>query len=158
MKQEDYAVHKEEKTKLLRRRVVAPFVDYQWDVNTADMRRYEDQNYKYFLLAVDIMSKYVWTLPLRTKTGVEIVKAFQTTFKDRRKPTRIRTDKRSEHNHRDVRKNLKQEHTIHFVTQNIFKALLAERAIKIIKSNIARFMKHKKSHQWVESLPKLTTS
>ena len=59
MKQEDYAVHKEEKTKFLRRRVVAPFVDYQWDVDTADMRRYEDQKYKYFFLAVDIMSKYV---------------------------------------------------------------------------------------------------
>ena len=34
VKQEDYAVHKEEKTKFLRRRVVAPFVDYQWDVDT----------------------------------------------------------------------------------------------------------------------------
>ena len=82
MKQEDYDVHKEEKTKFLRRRVVAPFVDYQWDVDTADMRRYEDQKYKYFLLAVDIMSKYVWTVPLRTKTAVEIVKAFKTIFKD----------------------------------------------------------------------------
>ena len=29
VKQQDYAVHKEEKTKFLRRRVVAPFVDYQ---------------------------------------------------------------------------------------------------------------------------------
>ena len=63
LKQEDYTVHEEEKTKFLRRRVVAPFVDYQWDVDTADMRRYEDQKHKYFLLAVDIMSKYVWTVP-----------------------------------------------------------------------------------------------
>ena len=74
------------------------------------MRRYEDQNYKYFLLAVDIMSKYVWTVPSRTKTGVEIVKAFQTIFKDGRKPTLIRTDKGSEYTNKDVRKCLKQQH------------------------------------------------
>ena len=153
-----YAVHKEEKTKFLRRRVVAPFVDYQWDVDTADMRRYEDQKYKYFLLAVDIMSKYVWTVPLRTKTAAEIVKAFQTIFKQGRKPTRIRTDKGSEYVNKDVRKYLKDEKIIHFVTQNIVEASLAERAIKTIKSRIAHLMTHKQSHQWVEALPKLTSS
>ena len=41
-KQEDFAFHKEEKTHFRRRRVVAPFVDYQWDVDTADMCRYDD--------------------------------------------------------------------------------------------------------------------
>ena len=30
-------------------RVIAPFIDYQWDVDTADMRRYEDQKFKYFV-------------------------------------------------------------------------------------------------------------
>ena len=44
------------------------------------------------------------------------------------------------------------------MTQNRVKALLAERATKIIKSIIARFITHKLSHQWVEALPKLTAS
>ena len=130
VKQEDYAVHKEEKSKFRRRRVIAPFVDYQWDVDTADMRRYEDQKYKYFLLAVDIMSKYVWTVPLRTKTAAEIVKAFQTIFKEGRKPTRIRSDKGSEYVNKDVRKYLKDEKIIHFVTQNLVKASIAEKLSK----------------------------
>ena len=103
---------------------------------------------------------------------MEIVKAFQTIFKDGRKPTRIRTDKGSEYVNKDVRKYLKEQNTIHFVTQNTVKeqntihfvtqntvkASLVERAIKTIKSRIARFMTHKQSHQWVEALPKLTTS
>ncbi|MEW8089989.1 MAG: DDE-type integrase/transposase/recombinase [Candidatus Thiodiazotropha endolucinida] len=158
VKQEDYAVHKEEKSKFRRRRVIAPFVDYQWDVDTADMRRYEDQKYKYFLLAVDIMSKYVWTVPLRTKTAAEIVKAFQTIFKEGRKPTRIRSDKGSEYVNKDVRKYLKDEKIVHFVTQNIVKASVAEKAIKTIKSRIAHFMTHNQTHRWVEVLPKLTKS
>ena len=130
-KQEDFAEHKEEKTKFRRRRVVASFMDYQWDVNTADMRRYDNRGYKYFLLAIDIMSKYVWTLALHTKTAGEIVKAFQTFFKDGRKPTRLRTDKGSDYVNKNVRKFLKGEKVIHFVTQNIVKASIAERAIKL---------------------------
>ena len=86
------------------------------------------------------------------------MKAFKTIFKDERKPTRICTDKGSEYVNKNVRKYLKVKHTIHFVTQNVVKASLAERAIKTIKSRIARFMTHKQSHQWVEALPKLTTS
>ena len=158
LKQENYAVHNEEKTKFKRRRVIAPFVDYQWDVDTADIRRYEDQKYKYFLLAVDLMSKYVWTVPLRSKTGKEIVKAFVTIVKDGRIPTRIRTDKGSEYVNKEVRRYFKDEKIVHFVTQNIVKASMAERAIKSIKSRIAHFMTHNQTHRWVEVLPKLTES
>ena len=43
------------------------------------------------------MSRYVWTVPLCTKSAVEIVKAFKTIFKDGRKPTHIRTDKGSKY-------------------------------------------------------------
>ena len=156
MKQETYAVHREEKTKFKRRRVIAPFIDYQWEVDTADMRRYEDQKFKYFVLAVDVMSKYVWTVPLRTKTGGEMVKAFETIFKKNRKPTRIRTDKGSEYVNKEVRKYLKEQNVIHFVTQNIVKASIAERAIKTIKTRIAHFMTHNQTHHWIEVLPKIT--
>ena len=71
LKQEDYAVHKEERAKFKRRRVIAPYVDYQWDMDTANMDNVKKQNdgYAYFLLIVDILSKFVWTVPLRTRKG-----------------------------------------------------------------------------------------
>ena len=158
MKQESYAVHREENTKFTRRRVTAPFIDYQWDVDTADMRRYKDQKFKYFDLAIDVMSKYVWAVPLRTKTGNEMVTAFETIFKKGRKPTRIRTDKGSEYVNKEVRTYLKKKNVIHFVTQNIVKASIAKRGIKRIKSRIAHFMTHNQTHRWIEVLPKITES
>ena len=79
-------------------------------------------------------------MALLTKTAGEIVKAFQTIFKDGRKPTHIRTDKGSEYVNKNVRKILKGEKVIHFVTQNIVKASIAERAIKTIKTRIAHLM------------------
>ena len=41
LKQEDYAVHREERGEFKRRRVVVPYVDYQWDVDTANMKYYK---------------------------------------------------------------------------------------------------------------------
>ena len=77
LKQEDYAVHKEARAKFKRRRVIAPYVDYQWDMDTADMDNVKKQNegYAYFLLVVDILSKIVWTVPFCTRKGREMVQA-----------------------------------------------------------------------------------
>ena len=59
-------MHREERKKVKRRRVVVPKVDYQWDVDTANMEYYKKKNdYAYFLLAIDILSKFVWTVALR---------------------------------------------------------------------------------------------
>jgi hypothetical protein len=98
LKQEDFAVHREERGKFRRRRVVAPFVDYQWDIDTAHMGFFAKNNdvYKYFTLTVDIMSKYVWTVALKTTTAAETVQAFTHIFQAGRKPTRIRSDAGSE--------------------------------------------------------------
>lgn len=160
LKQEDYAVHREDRPNFERRRVVVPFVDYQWDVDTANMDYYKKDNdgYAYFLLAIDIMSKYVWTVPLRTRTAKEMVVAFKKVFECGRKPTRIRSDKGTEFVNKDVKRLLKRESVGYFVTQNIVKASYAERAIKTIKSRIVRYMTRKQTHRWVDVLPKITES
>ena len=160
LKQEDYAVHREERGKFKRRRVIAPFVDYQWDVDTANMEYYKKLNdgYAYFLLAIDILSKFVWTVPLRTKTGKEMTRAFEHIFKQGRTPTRVRSDKGTEFANKDVKQLLKVRNVGYFVTQNIVKASFAERAIKTIKSRLVRYMNHRQTHRWVDVLPDITES
>ncbi|OOZ07834.1 hypothetical protein BOW24_11450 [Solemya velum gill symbiont] len=159
-KQETHAVHAEEKTKFKRRRVLSPRVDYQWDADTADMTTYSNNNdgYGYFLLVVDVMSKYVWTKALRNKTSKEMVQAFREIFADGRKPTRMRTDKGSEFVNRKVDGFLEKEGVPHFVTQNIVKANIAERAIKTIKMRLARYATRKQTRRWIDVLPKVTNS
>lgn len=160
LKQEDYAVHREERGKFKRRRVVAPFVDYQWDVDTANMDYFRKQNdgYAYFVLAIDILSKFVWTVPLRTKTGKEMVQAFKQMFSQGRQPTHIRTDKGTEFVNKDVKQYLKKEDVTYFVTQNVVKASFAERAIKTIKQRLTRYMTHKQDPRWIDILPDVTES
>lgn len=158
MKQEEYAVHREERTMFKRRRVVAPFVDYQWDVDTANMEYYRkiNEGYSYFLLAIDIFSKRVWRVALRGRTAKEMVSAFRKIFEQWRKPTRIRSDKGTEFDNKDVTQFLKTEDVAFFVTQNVVKASYAERAITSIKSRITHYMTRKQSHRWIDVLGDVT--
>ena len=160
LKQEDYAVHREDRTNIKRRRVVAPEVDYQWDVDTANMEYYKKHNdgYAYFLLAVDILSKFVWTVALRGTSGKEMTKAFRRIFTRGRKPTKLRSDPGTEFANKDVRGLLKREKVNYFVTRNVVKASYAERAIKTIKSRIARYMTRHQTHRWVDILDDVTKS
>ena len=51
-----------------------------------DMQKYSKQNkhYKYLLTVIDVFSKYVWVIPLKTKTGLEVANAFRRIFKERK--------------------------------------------------------------------------
>ena len=42
-----------------------------------------DDGYYYILLAIDIFSHYVWTVPLKDESGNEVVCAFTKIFKER---------------------------------------------------------------------------
>ena len=98
LSQESYAVHREDRSRFKRRRVIAPYKDYQFEGDTADMSFYVRQNdgYKYFALFIDIFTRYVWTVPLKTKTGQEMVRVLKTVFNMGRKCQQLRRDKGTE--------------------------------------------------------------
>ena len=159
LKQEDYAVHREQHPKFKRQRVVAPYVDYPWDKDTANMDYYKnDDRFAYFLLVIDVLSKYIWTIPLRTRTGKEMKSAFTKIFALGRKPTNVRSDKGTEFANKDVRRFFKDQAVNYFVTQNVAKASYAERAIKTIKSRIIRYITHSQHPRWVDVLPDVMES
>ena len=160
LKQEDYAVHQETRSKFKRRRVVAPFVDYQWDLDTANMVFYKKENagYAYFVLAIAILSRFVWTVPLRSTTGQEMVEALRQMFATGRKLSHIRSDQGTEFLNKNVKTFLKKENVTFFVTHKVVKASYAERAIKTIKSRLVRYMTHKQTRRWIDVLSQITES
>ena len=71
-------------------------------------KKYND-DYSYFVLAIDILSKFVWTVPLRTTTGQEMVEALRQMFATGRKPSHIRSDQGTEFLNKNVKTLLKTE-------------------------------------------------
>ena len=156
--QEVYPTNRLIKHKIKRRRVITPYIDYMWDSDTASLNNYKKDNsgYGYFVLVIDIMSRFVWTQAVKTPSGKEIKAVFENIFKTKRIPEKIRTDQGTEFSNKTVQ-NLFRLHNIHhFVTHNEVKANYAERAIQTIKGKIMRYLRSKQSTQWVEVLPQIT--
>ena len=51
---------------------------------------------KYLLCAIDLLSKYVWVIPLKDKKGTSIVNGFKKIISEERKPNKICVDQGSE--------------------------------------------------------------
>ena len=60
-----------------------------------------NKGYKYLLMVLDLFSKYGWIVPLKTKTGLEVSKAFQRIFRQV-KPKRLWVDKGKEYYNKNV--------------------------------------------------------
>lgn len=156
--QEVYTTNRKITRKIRRRRVVAPYIDYMWDLDTASFQKLSKYNngYGYFILAIDIMSRYVWTRPIKTTSGVEVSRALTEIFKQNRHPQKIRTDQGTEYSNQTVKSLLKSHGVHHFVTQNEVKANFAERGILSVKSKLMRYMRSNQTYKWVNVLADVT--
>ena len=67
------------------------------DMSDADLMimdslsKYNDGIIK-MLIMIDVFSRYVWVLPLKTKTGKEVHQVMKSIFAEGRKPKHLRTD------------------------------------------------------------------
>ena len=69
--QETFGLHRQTNRKFRRRKVIALFIDYQWDADTAVMKSFAKDNdgYAYFVVAIDVFSRFAHTFPLRSTQG-----------------------------------------------------------------------------------------
>ena len=87
-----------------------------WECDLVDVRalgRFND-NYKYILSVIDVFSKFLHLVPLRSKTGTAVASAFTSIIEDtssrrHRRPVWVRTDKGKEFLNRRFREMLKRE-------------------------------------------------
>ena len=76
-------LHKPIRRNFPKRRVIVHNVDDIWCSDLVDMQKLSKWNkgYKYLLMVLDLFSKYGWMVPLKTKTGLEVSKAFESIFR-----------------------------------------------------------------------------
>jgi transposase InsO family protein len=167
--QQAHTVLNQVKRKFKRLKVVSPFISYLWDLDTASMTFYvkgkdekqffsnKNRGYKYFLVAIDVFSKFLWTYPLKTLKANEMRTVLRHLL-NIKKPDFIRTDRGSEFKNAAVRDLLRRENVGHILTLNETKANYAERVIRTIKDKMGKYLEEQESHEWIDVLPKITES
>ena len=152
--QPGYTLHKPARRRFRRNKVYVNGLDDQWQADLVDLQSLSrwKRGYKYLLTCIDILSKYAWVVPLKTKTGSELVKAFAKIFQQGRKPDKLQTDAGTEFKNKTFQTFLKQHHVHHFVTYNETKAQVVERFNRTLKQIMWRMFTSSSSYHYLDRL------
>ena len=152
--QPGYTLHKPARRRFRRNKVFVNGIDDQWQADLVDLQSLSRWNrgHKYLLTCLDILSKYAWVVPLKTKTGSELVKAFTKIFQQGRKPDKLQTDAGTEFKNKTFQTFLKQHHVHHFVTYNETKAQVVERFNRTLKQMMWRLFTTGSSYHYLDKI------
>ena len=159
-KQESYSRNKGVKQQFERGRVIVAGIDDQFDADLASLSAYADENdgYKYLLVVIDIFSRYAWVEPIKDKTSLQIVNAFDKILSEGHIPKCLRSDAAKDFTSEHFQEYLKSKDIVHIVTHSEKQANYVERFIKTLKSKIFRYMIEKNSAKYIDILPKIVDS
>lgn len=110
-----------------------------------------NDGYRYILVVVDVLSRYVMFEPMRRKTGAETADAYTKILRrERRLCTTLTTDAGLEFRAAAFQNVLKECSIMHHIPKNHdVKAGFAENAVRRCKSKLYKFMTAKNTSRWV---------
>ena len=133
-------------------------IDQIWSADLVDMSAFSKDNHgvKYLLTIIDVFSKYAWVMPLKTKTGKDITKAFDYIIEgSARKPSRLWVDKVTEFYNQTFKKYLEQNNIQMYNTHNEGKSVVVERFNRTIKTRIWKYFSANSTTRYFDILPAL---
>ena len=154
-------MHKPARKKYITRPYKTGGIDEQWQADLVEMIPYEHVNdgYRYLLTIIDLFSRYAWARALKHKRGDDVTRAFKDVFEaDKRKPQRLQTNEGKEFENRTFQHFLNLQNVRFFTVKSQFKAAVAERFNRTLKSKMWRHFTHMGSYRWLEVLPQLIES
>lgn len=159
--QETYSLHKPARRKFKRNRVIVAGIDDQWQTDLVDLRSLSSSNkgYNYLLVCIDVFSKYLWVIPLKTKHGKTLVTAFKKILESGRKPVKLQSDKGTEFLNKEFQSLLKKNNIYFFTTQNEeTKASVVERVNRTLKTRMWKYFTWKNTYRYIDVLSELVNS
>jgi len=135
-----YTIHKPAKHKFKRNKTYAAQIDQQWQADLADMQNLSRSNggNNFILTCVDVLSRYAWAVPVRSKSKKDMLVALKELFRlaKPRKPQRLQTDKGKEFFNDIVGAFLRENRVHHFASNSDTKAAIVERFNRTLKQRL----------------------
>ena len=136
-----YTLHKPRRRRFPTLPVIVGGLDDQWVVDLVEVQPLAKYNrgVRYLMTVVDALSKYAWVQPLKAKTGVAVVQAFDKILRQGRRPQRLQTDRGKEFYNRTFQQWAQKHGIHHFSTDGDAKAALVERFNRTLKERLYRY-------------------
>lgn len=152
-------LHKPARRTYPRRKYIIRGFDDTWQADLGEFGFYakENKGYKYILFVIDTFSKFLWTAPLKNKSGDSVTLAMKKILEsDVRRPKKLQTDAGKEFYNKKFQ-NLLQDYNITlYSTYTIVKAAMAERVIKTIKEKLYKMFGLRGNNRWYDILDDVT--
>ena len=153
-----YTLHKPRRLHYLTEPVMVLSINQQCVFDLMEVSQLAKWNKKtrYLLSVNDVLSKFVWIVPLRNKSQKEVTKAFSTALKQSGQiPLTIQSDDGQGFKNATFRALLKK-HQIHlFSTKGDTKAAVVERFNRTFKQRLYRYLTAANSLHYLDVLPSL---
>jgi hypothetical protein len=155
-----YTLYYPARRRFKRRQIVAY---RQYELLAADLismlqHKRENSNHGYILLVICVFSKMIFLEPLKTKRPLDVIKAFDNVFK-RMKPTRpvklLHVDEGLEFFSKKMEAYFKRRGIHRYATHSGVKSSIAERAVRTVRTRLARIFYTTGRHHYIKWLPKL---
>ena len=136
-----------------------------WECDLIDVQALTKFNYSYIyvLTAIDVISKFLHIVHLKSKTGPAVTSSFQSFLKDskyspplKKRPIWVWTDKFKKFLNRYCQDMLKHEGMLFQVCRNPdVKCSVIERAQRTIRNRLYKYFTYRNTHRYSDVLPQL---
>lgn len=136
--------------------------NFQADLFDLQKLSRSNQGYKWILLVVDSLSRFVSTAALRNKSGPEVASGMEQIFSDLRNSGRLAfhillaTDLGNEFYNKNVEEVYKKYNIAHYCLRNPIKCGIAEISGRVILRRLHQHMMYKKSKRWIDIIKDVT--
>lgn len=152
-------LHRNARKNFSRRHTIIKGYQDLWQIDLAEMQQYADENdgYRYILVCINCYSKYVYTRPIKNKTGIEVTSAMKNIFEDATyTPNNLQSDQGKEFYNTNFQALMKKSNVNHYSTYSTKKAAIVERVIRTLKNKLYKQFSARGSYRWIELLPSIT--
>jgi len=117
-------------------------------------------NFRYILSVIDLFSKFLYLIPVKTKSGPSVTAAFLSIFDDTpkltsRRPVWLRKDKGKGFFNKDIQDILRDEGIQFQVCRNPdVKCAVIERGQRTIRDSLYNYFTYKNTLRYIDILPK----
>ena len=157
-----YTLHKQPRRRFKRRKIVASTINAQWVGDLLDLQKLSDynDNYKYILFYIDVVSRKLYGEPTLSKSADSILEATKVIFnREKLKPLKIQFDKGGEIQNNKVKKYFKDEKIKLFYTEDdVNKGALIERSNRNMKRIIHAYLTEFHTRRYLDVLQKIIKS
>ena len=133
-----------------------------WECDLLDVHSYAkyNDNFRYILSVIDVFSKFLYLIPVKTKSGPAVTAAFLSIFDDTpkltsRRPVWVRTDKGNEFFNKHFQDMLRDEGIQFQACRNPdVKCAVVERDQRTIRDRLYKYFTYKNTFRYIDVLPK----